>query len=149
MILLLYGQPASGKTTLAESLKSHAPDRDDSPMGMMAIDGDRWRAVTGNTDYSREGRMRNLRAAFDMALYLEREGFFVVLSFVTPYEEMREHLRSRAMCFREAFLVYGGDRGRNSYFVQDFEEPGTDVLRLDTGRLSESECLESILQYIR
>jgi adenylylsulfate kinase len=101
MILLLYGQTASGKTALADSLKSGFPSREDSPHGVISIDGDRWREVTRNKDYSREGRMQNLRAAFDMALYLEREGFFVVLSFVTPYVEMREHLRNRAQSFRE------------------------------------------------
>jgi adenylylsulfate kinase len=148
MILLLFGQPASGKTTLADALKSGFPSREDSPHGLISIDGDRWREVTRNTDYSREGRMRNLKAAFDMALYLEREGFFVLLSFVTPYAEMREHLRSRAQSFREVYLTYEGDRGRNTYFVHDFEEPTADVIRLDTGRLSPSECIETILQHI-
>jgi adenylylsulfate kinase-like enzyme len=149
MILLLYGQPASGKTTLADALKTRFPQKVDSPRGLIHIDGDRWREVTRNTDYSREGRMRNLKAAFDMALYLEQEGFFVVLSFVTPYAEMREHLRSRAMGFREVYLRYEGDRGRNAYFVNDFEEPGSDVLLLETDRRSLSDCIDSILAYIK
>ncbi len=148
MILLLFGQPASGKTTLSEVLKSRLGERADSPRGVISIDGDRWREVTSNTDYSREGRMRNLKAAFDMALYLEHEGFFVLLSFVTPYAEMREHLRNRAQSFQEVYLTYEGDRGRNAYFVHDFEKPPADVIRLDTGRLSPSECIETILAHI-
>ena len=148
MILLLFGQPASGKTTLSEAMMSRIGFRVDSPRGAIAIDGDRWREVTRNTDYSREGRMSNLKAAFDMSLYLEREGFFVVLSFVTPYTEMRELLRSRAYSFREVYLTYQGDRGRNAYFVNDFEEPAKDVLRLDTGRLAMNDCLEAILAHV-
>jgi hypothetical protein len=148
MILLLFGQPASGKTTLSEALKSRMGERADSPRGVISIDGDRWREVTSNIDYSREGRMRNLKAAFDMALYLEREGFFVLLSFVTPYAEMREHLRNRAQSFREVYLTYEGDRGRNAYFVYDFEEPGSDVLHLDTGKLGLDDCIGAILAHI-
>lgn len=149
MILLLYGQPASGKTTLADALKPRLAVSDRSPRGSICIDGDRWREVTRNTDYSREGRIRNLKAAFDTALYLEQEGFFVVLSFVTPYAGMREHLRSRALEYREVYLYYTGDRGRNAYFVKDFEEPGGDALVLETDRKDLSGCIESILDHIR
>lgn len=149
MILLLYGQPASGKTTLATALKSRYTERGDSPRGLLTIDGDKWREITRNTDYSREGRMRNLKGAFDMALYLEREGFFVVLSFVTPYSGMREHLRNAARDFREVYLHYGLDRGRSAFFVSDFEMPGSDVLRLDTGRLDLDSCTDLVLSHIR
>ena len=90
--------------------------------------------------------MRFLKGACDMALYLEREGFFVILSFVAPYTELRDHLRSRTNSFREIYLFYEGDRGRNALFLQDYEEPPADVIRLDTGRLSPNECIETILE---
>jgi adenylylsulfate kinase-like enzyme len=80
-----------------------------------------------------------------MALYLEREGFPVILSFVTPYAELRDHLRSRALSYSEVWLTYEGDRGRNSYFVSDFEAPGDDVLRLDTSALSLQNCIDRLL----
>jgi adenylylsulfate kinase-like enzyme len=148
MIILLFGQPGAGKTTLATALK------DSIPMGgegrdFILIDGDRWREVTRNKDYSREGRIRNLKGAFDMALYLEREGFPVILSFVTPYAELRDHLRSRALSYSEVWLTYEGDRGRNSYFVSDFEAPGEEVLRLDTSALSLQECIDRLLTLTR
>jgi adenylylsulfate kinase-like enzyme len=144
MIILLFGQPGAGKTTLAAALKGSIPIADNAP-GVIHIDGDRWREVTRNKDYSRDGRIRNLKGAFDMALYLEREGFPVILSFVTPYAELRDHLRSRAHSYREAWLTYQGDRGRTDFFVSDFEAPGDDVLRLDTSALSLQECLDRLL----
>ena len=77
MIVLLFGQPASGKTTLADKFEYN---------NQIRIDGDRWRDITQNKDYSKEGRLKNLKGAFDMALYLEKEGFLPILSVVTPYE---------------------------------------------------------------
>lgn len=140
MIILLFGQPGAGKTTLADALKASI-----QPRGALTIDGDRWREVTRNRDYTREGRIRNLKGAFDMALYLEREGFLVLLSFVTPYAELRSYLQQHATAYAEVYLTYEGDRGRNGYFVADFEEPGPDVFRLDTGRLSVEACVSTIL----
>jgi len=148
MILLLFGQPGAGKTTLATALKDSIPVGDNAP-AVIHIDGDRWREVTRNKDYSREGRIRNLKGAFDMALYLEREGFTVILSFVTPYAELRDHLRSHSRSYREVWLTYQGDRGRNSFFVPDFEAPGEEVLTLDTSVLSPMECIDRLLPLIR
>ena len=148
MIILLFGQPAAGKTTLAAALKARIPVRD-GDHGVIHIDGDKWRDITRNKDYTREGRIRNLRGAFDMALYLEKEGFLVILSFVTPYAELRDHLRSQALSYREVWLVYEGDRGRNGYFATDFEVPGDDVLRLDTSRQTHQECIDILLPYIQ
>jgi adenylylsulfate kinase-like enzyme len=145
MIILLFGQPGAGKTTLAEALKDRIRSNAVADSGVLTIDGDRWREVTRNQDYSREGRIRNLRGAFDMALYLEREGHPVLLSFVTPYAELRTYLRQHAAAYMEVYLTYSGDRGRNGYFVADFEEPAPDVLRLDTGRLSVEDCVSTIL----
>ena len=146
MVLLLYGHPASGKTTLSNALKSRLSRPGVSRRMVITIDADRWQKINGHKDFSREGRMRFLKGACDMALYLEREGFFVILSFVAPYTELRDHLRSRTKSFREIYLFYEGDRGRNALFVQDFEEPPADVVRLDTGRLSPTECIETILE---
>jgi adenylylsulfate kinase-like enzyme len=148
-ILLLFGQPASGKTTLARWLKSAIDADPDRSTPVILIDGDRWREITRNKDYTREGRIRNLKGAFDMALYLEKEGFLVILSFVTPYAELRDHLRSQALSYREVWLVYEGDRGRNGYFAIDFEVPGDDVFRLDTSRLSLQDCIDKLIPLIQ
>lgn len=145
MIILLYGQPASGKTTLSNKLKVML-----APQNIIQIDGDKWRDITKNKDYSKEGRNRNLKGAFDMALYLEREGFVPILSFVTPYEEYRKYLANNSERFVEIYLFYNEDedRGRNMNFAQDFEKPTTNFLSLNTSLYNVDQCVNEILQYL-
>ena len=92
MIILFFGQPASGKTTLAKEFQQGQVSTFKYPH----IDGDKWRDITKNKDYSKEGRIANLKGAFDMALYLEKEKYTPILSFVTPYEELRKYLIDNA-----------------------------------------------------
>ena len=139
MIILLFGQPASGKTTLADKL-----DYDNQ----VRIDGDRWRDITQNKDYSKEGRLRNLKGAFDMALYLEKEGFLAVISFVTPFEELRRYLNEKSEELIQIYLTYNTDRGRNSYFATEFDQPIGSYLHLDTSELSIDDCLTKIKEYV-
>ena len=149
MIILIFGQPASGKTTLAKDFISQADSLDFNRNDFVHIDGDKWREISENKDYSREGRIRNLKGAFDMALYLEKEGFMPVLSFVTPYEEIREYLKSKAENLRMIYLTYSEDRGRTKFFANDFEKPITgEYLLLDTSRLTIVECTHKIINYV-
>ena len=92
MVVLFFGQPASGKTTIADFFVDTIQKEGDYFYDFIRIDGDKWRDITKNKDYSKEGRERNLKGAFDMAIYLETQDFIPVLSFVTPYEDMRKYL---------------------------------------------------------
>lgn len=143
MIILLFGQPASGKTTLADKLSKYLEN-------VVKVDGDRWRDVTKNKDYSKEGRLRNLKGAFDMAIYLENEGFKPILSFVTPYQELRDYLKENAKDLLQVYLTYQEDRGRFNRFAEDFEHPIYECLdlHLDTSSMSAEECTSKILSKI-
>jgi adenylylsulfate kinase-like enzyme len=150
MILLLFGQPASGKTTLADIVANEWENWTEVSGAPLRIDGDKWREITKNKDYSKEGRVRNLRGAFDMALYLEKEGFTVILSFVTPYQELRDYLKSNAENFTQVFLNYEGGRGRDEKFATDFEIPSKeDCLILNTAEKSIEECAKDILTLLK
>jgi len=148
MIILLFGQPASGKTTLANELLTNQ-----SPHlrleNIINIDGDKWRAITKNKDYSKEGRFRNLKGAFDMALYLEKEGYTPILSFVTPYQELRDYLKLNAKDLIQVHLTYHGDRGRNDRFAADFELPDNEIVTIDTSKLSILKSVRIILEALR
>jgi len=102
MTILFFGQPASGKTTLAKIIAQQISNA-------VHIDGDEWRDITKNKDYSKEGRMANLKGAFDMALLLEKKGFTPVLSFVAPYEQMRSYLKQNGVANYQIYLHYSGD----------------------------------------
>jgi len=146
MIILFFGQPASGKTTLCNALYDDLWEG--SCGGAVSIDGDRWRDVTKNKDYSKEGRIRNLKGAFDMALYLEKDDYIPILSFVTPYEELRSYLRENAKNLVEIYLEYSGDRGRNQNFAIDFEKPIGKYLSLDTSSESIEDSLDKVMEYL-
>lgn len=146
MIILFYGQPASGKTTLANAFYESTNDKFWS---FIRIDGDKWREVTNNKDYTIEGRIKNLMSAFNMALYLERDGYIPILSFVTPYEQLREHLRTESKNLIEIYLEYNEDRGRNNNFASDFEKPDiSKIIYINTSEKSIQESLEYINEKI-
>ena len=117
---------------------------------IIRIDGDKWRDVTKNKDYSKEGRLRNLKGAFDMALYLEKEKYAVILSFVCPYKELRDYLKDNAEEFIPIYLKYKGGRGRDDKFAPDFEVPTqNECLILDTNTSDIQSCVVKSYNYIK
>jgi adenylylsulfate kinase-like enzyme len=152
MIILFYGQPAAGKTTLADELHRRLQSfikftEYFHEYKFVRIDGDKWRDITNNKDYSKEGRNTNLKGAFNMALYLENEGFIPILSFVTPYDELRKYLKENSKHLVEIYLEYQGDRGRNDRFAKDFEVTDDYNLKINTTYRSVSDCVNEVIDY--
>lgn len=146
MIIWLFGQPCSGKTTLAHNLQNWTKIEDST---IHVIDGDEFREVFVNKDYGRVGREKNIERACIVAKYMETCGQLVVCSFVTPYASMREHIREICGDVKFVYLTYSGERGRESFHVEDFEEPKEgEALFLDTSQLPKSECVKHIVNYI-
>lgn len=137
MIVVLFGQPSSGKTTLANEIKKHK--------NFVHIDGDELRNIFYDYDYSREGRIKNLNRASDIAHYLSQTDN-VILSLVYPYKEARDYLNSLNNNVKWFCLCTSQDRGKEKFKVSDFEY-NNDCLFIDTDNTIE-ECLFSILQHI-
>jgi adenylylsulfate kinase-like enzyme len=142
MIVVLFGQPCSGKSTIADELK-----------GMfMNIDGDKLRKIFKNNDYSRKGRIDNLNRASDIAAFIDASGLDVVMSLVYPYREAREYLNSLSNDVYWVYLEYDKDqiRGREGFHVEDFDIPGDDekVLKINTTKTSLPKCISLIENYI-
>ena len=116
MIYLFIGQPGSGKTTMAKMLKDYLGE------DTFHIDGDDMRILFPNTDYSKEGRIKNIEKAFDIARYLNVKSKSVVISMVAPYRELREKLKNDCEV-SEVYLYTTKERGRESFFVSNFEKP--------------------------
>ena len=116
MIIVLFGQPHSGKSTLANILVNDLTNTE-------IIDGDRFREVFKNTDYSKEGRMRNLTKACDIGYYLTKTELKdnIIYSMVFPYREVRDYLRNLMPDAKFFYLTYDTPRGRENFHVSDFE----------------------------
>jgi adenylylsulfate kinase len=120
MIYSFIGQPHSGKTTLANHLKtvlnSACSDRD-----VYILDGDLLRKVLDNKDYSEDGRRTNIANAHAIARYLDStENFDVIIAMVSPYRDLREKLKVQAKEIIEIFVTTKDIRGREKYHVQNF-----------------------------
>ena len=143
MIIVIFGQPGAGKTTLAQRLILER---------FYHIDGDKLRDIFKNKDYSKEGRIKNLNRASDIAHYIAfTEGRDIVLSLVYPYEEAREYLRKLSKGVKWIYLIYEDDRNRDQFKVEDFELPNrNDIdLMINTSNTSEKDSLEQIKRVCR
>lgn len=142
MIVVLFGQPHCGKTTLANELKNQFLSHN--------IDGDSLREIFKNKDYSREGRIQNLNRASDIAHYINSTCIeHVILSLVYPYKEARDYLNQLDKNVIWIYLTYQGQRGREKFHVSDFELPTEEkILHLNTSKLTIKESIEQILKYV-
>lgn len=144
MIIVLFGQPHSGKSTLADILVKKLPAEN--------IDGDILRDLFKNKDYSREGRIKNLNRASDIAHFLNYKNtkfIDVVVSLVYPYEEARQYLNTLTEDVVWVYLTYEGERGRENFHVKDFDIPTKEhILHIDTSKESIEESVTKVLKYV-
>jgi len=132
MIYLFTGQPGSGKTTLGKKLQMWLQtDKKNWRKSVFHIDGDQLRELFPNTDYSKEGRYKNITKAFDIAKYLNNNGNDVVISLVSPYRELREQFKSECKV-TEVYCHTKKIRGREDKFALDYEPPIEFFVDLDT-----------------
>ena len=136
MIYWFTGQPGSGKTTLALALKKRLGIR-------FHIDGDDLRLLSSNKNYSREGRMDNIRLAQNLAHFLQNKGEDVIVSLVAPYKSMREDFKNLADV-TEIYLHTTEIRGREHYFAEDYVAPTDNFIDIDTTDIPISDCLDLI-----
>ena len=142
MILWFTGQPGSGKTTLAkEIISKFNHDK------VIHIDGDDLRKVLDNKDYSEKGRRKNVQFAIDMAKVMESKNYSVVVSMVSPYRDMREKLKSETNVV-EFFCHTGKIRGKEEYFVRDYQPPLEDFTDIVTDKSLE-ESVDEVLNVCR
>ena len=137
MIYWFSGQPGSGKTTLATNLIKKLDK-------YIHIDGDNLRKIFSNYDYSETGRRKNIENVITITKFLDYQKFDVVISVVAPYKELRDSLKN-TNTVTEIYLHTNEIRGRENYFVKDYQQPQTDYIDLDTGELSIEECINKIL----
>ena len=143
----LTGQPASGKTTLANLIINQL-SKENQGKSYFNIDGDDLRNLFQNKDYSRKGREANIRLGMSIAAYLINIGSIPIISLVSPYRNLREEFKSKYNTL-EIYLHTSEIRGRENYFAENYEPPEVNFLDMDTTYNSEMESLDEILNVYR
>jgi adenylylsulfate kinase-like enzyme len=152
MIIVLFGQPTSGKSTLAKSYQMRLFL--DYGVSVPILDGDDIRAMFNNQDYSKEGRIKNLNRISDIATFLNKQYHVVLISAVYPITEARNYLNQlNPEQVIWVHLTYQGERGREANHVKDFELPNEldipNLLNLNTTTDDVEQCTQKIRAFHR
>ena len=143
----LTGQPASGKTTLANLLIKKLPEIYPD-YTYFNIDGDDLRDLFQNKDYSRKGREANIRLGMSIAAYLINKNCIPIVSLVSPYRNLREEFKS-SFNVLEVYIHTTEIRGRENFFVFVYVPPKESFLDMNTTNKTELESLNEILNVYR
>ena len=149
-ILWLTGQPGSGKTTISNFIKK-INDKENvlgNNTVLIQIDGDDLRSLTSNVNYSKDGRIKNIKLSQSIAEFCQAKGFFVIVSLVAPYLNLREELKNRKTVL-EVYLHTSEKRGKEDFFVKNYEKPINNFIDLDTTNKTVEECSNEILTIYR
>jgi len=143
MIIWLTGQPGSGKTTICKRILWEKP-------GVFHIDGDDLRDLFDNKDYSEAGRRKNIELAQQIAEYLQKKGKVVVVSLVSPFKDQRDKFKEKmGDNLFEVYIHTSEVRGREDFFVKNYEPPTENFLSVDTTEETVEESVIKVLDYAK
>lgn len=92
-VLWFTGLSGSGKSTLANALEKKLFDEEKQ---VVVLDGDNIRhGLCSDLEFSVEDRHENMRRIGEVAKLFVESGVIVLASFISPYREDRERVRSR------------------------------------------------------
>jgi len=100
-VVWFTGLPGSGKSTVADAVFETLTSRGHK---VERLDGDSVRQLFPQTGFSRAERDEHLRRVGFLASRMERQGVFVVASFVSPYEDSRRFVRDLCRNFVEVYV---------------------------------------------
>jgi len=163
-VVFLTGFSGAGKTTIAKEVIAKLRKKGITPV---LLDGDEIRDAIKLTGFDEESRKRhNLNVGY-MARILESQGNIVLVSLISPYEDIRNQVR--AMCHRFIEVHVATDikvcmerdpkgiyKKAISGEIKDFTgisapyyPPQNPELVLDTALLSAAACAEKIIDRLK
>jgi adenylylsulfate kinase len=163
-VIWFTGLSGSGKSTIADRVASGLSERG---YRVERLDGDAVRNIFPQTGFTRPDRDTHLRRIGFLASTLEKNGVFVVASFVSPYEDSRRFVRGLCRNFIEVYvstpleecekrdpkgLYARARRGEIQNFtgVSDpYEPPAQPELTLNTMQQSVEDASRTVLDEVR
>jgi adenylyl-sulfate kinase len=163
-VIWFTGLSAAGKTTIANMV---APELEQRGHLVDVLDGDVVRThLSKGLGYSKDDRDINIARIAWVASRLARAGATVVVSAISPYEELRRHARSLVephAPFVEVYVAtpleecarrdpkglyaqaFAGELDDFTGVSAPYEEPSDPELRLDTSGRTPAESAEVVL----
>lgn len=143
MIYWFTGQPAHGKTVLANMLKEKLPNA-------FRIDGDEMRELFTNKDYTINGRVVNVGTAQKIAHYLHNQGHDVIVSLVAPYIDQREDFKKiMGENLIEIYVHTSEPRERDHFKAIAYVAPEDNYIDIDTTEDTPEESFDNLLTAIK
>lgn len=135
MIYWFIGQPGCGKTTLARRLKKKF---DADGVAAVHFDGDELRKLFGvsyakKKNFTKKYRIEQTRLLQQLVAHISDQNVHVIVSTVNPYCAVREEFKKSRKDVKEIHIHTDDIRGRESYFVKDFEPPQPPYTSILTG----------------
>jgi adenylylsulfate kinase len=163
-VLWFTGLSGSGKSTIADRIYEFLHDKG---YRVTRLDGDTVRSIFPNTGFTRDERNDHIRRVGYLASILEKNGVIVISSFVSPYAESRDFIRSMCDNFIEVFIattleecerrdVKGLYKKARAGIIENFtgindpyEKPAKPELIINTENRSIGESASEIVSYIQ
>lgn len=163
-VVWFTGLSASGKTTIAQSVRSRLAER-----GYDAhhLDGDEVRAASPvKLGFSREDRDVNIRLAVELAKRHQAAGRVVIASFISPYRSHRERAKNELANFVEVFVdapiaiceardpkglyqkARAGEIQSFTGISDPYEPPHAPHIHLKTDADSAEQCAERVISFL-
>lgn len=139
MIYWFTGQPAHGKTVLANMLKEKLPNA-------FRIDGDEMRELFTNKNYSISGRVENVGTAQRIAHYLHNQGHDVIISLIAPYIDQREDFKKLlGDSIKEIYVHTSEPRERDHFKAIAYVAPQDNFIDIDTTEDTPEQSYEKLI----
>ncbi len=162
VVIWLLGLPASGKTTIGNTLRNRLEEKH---IAVQMLDGDELRkTVSSDLGFTKQDRETHAKRVIDLAAKLSMEKPVVIVSLITPYQSSRNLARETLTNYFEVWVKASVEECMrrdpkglykkafaneilNFTGVQDpFEIPQNPDIILDTEQLNPDRCVTMIIK---
>lgn len=163
-VIWFTGLSGAGKTTISRDLIERFNEDGINPI---YLDGDEIRNIIPNIGFDEESRKKhNLNVGY-MAAMIEKQGNTVIVSLISPYNDIREKIRKECKNFIEVFVstdfetcknrdtkglyakAISGEIKNFTGFTSPYDIPLTPEIVLDTDKLDVKSCSKKVYDYYK